>query len=275
MGSYALSHLGELADKGPIGIESRALWDAELARRHNRLADTPEHRQAKKNVTKGKLLGTLLGAAAATPFAVSKKNFLLPIIGAMAGRSAGEMIAEKKNPKAEYEPSAIDEVMGQYGGLFSPEQRQRWMSLRNSPQVRSDPRLQAHIAEMISEQVKAHPEYRKHEKHKSTIGNLGKIIGAGAVLAAMLFGKKKGTGLLAKPGGLLSGNTAKAFAGMGLAGGGLAATNSLIASRRAGLKPKETASRVADQVMGADTALNLGFYAPAFKGAPLLRKVIR
>ena len=266
-GATALGHLGELADKGPVGVESQARWEAELARRH--AANTPGRklRAAKSNVRKGSLLGALAGAAVAAPFAYKKKNLLLPLVGALVGRTVGKTVAQQKHPGSVPTPSGLDDTIGRYAGLFTPEQRQNWITLRNSSSVRNSPELQGQLNQMILGKVKVHPEFIKHQKKQKSFSTLGKVLGGGAVLAAMLFAKKKGTGLLAKPGGLMSGSPFKAFAGMGLAGTGLGVLGAHAGARRAKLTPAETRSAVANKLLSADTALSLGFYAPAFRGA--------
>ena len=275
-GAAALSHVAELADKGPIGIESKARWQADLARHH--AATTPSRvlARAQRKVEKGGLLGSLAGTALAIPFAFRKgrRNFILPLAGALIGRSLGRKVQEKKYPQAIPSASHLDETLGRYGALFSPEDRAQWIALRNSPEVQGDPQLQMQLNQAIQARVEKHPEYKKYMFKKRTFNTLGKILGGGAVLATMIYGKKKKLGknvikgILGKPGGFMSSSPFKAFAGMGLAGAGLGVAGAYTGARRAGLTPQETTAAVSRRALGQEMGMDLGFYGSAFRKMP-------
>jgi len=178
-----------------------------------------------------------------------------------------DTLGQRKYPGSVPTPSGLDYTIGRYSGLFTPQERQQLITLRNSPSVRNSPEVQGQLNEMIMDRVKVHPEYTKHQKTQKTYSTLGKILGGGAVIAAMLLAKKKGTGLLAKPGGFMSGSPMKAFAGMGLGGTGLGLLAAHTGAKRAKLTPAETRAAMSKKLFSADTALSLGFYAPAFSKA--------
>lgn len=275
-GAYTLDRVAELADKGPIGIESEARWQADLARRHAATTSPRILAKAQRKVRKGGLLGSIAGAALAVPFAFKKgkRNFILPLAGALIGRSLGRKVQEKKYPQAVPRASQLDETLGRYAALFTPEDRAQWIALRNSPEVQGDPQLQMQLNQAIQARVEKHPEYKKYMFKKKTFNTLGKILGGGAVLATMIYGKKKKLGqnvikgILGKPGGFMSSSPFKAFTGMGLAGAGLGVAGAYTGARRAGLTPQETTAAIGRRALGQEMGMDLGFYGSAFRKMP-------
>lgn len=261
MGSYALGHLGEAAEKGPVGSESKALWESDVAK--SRSMPEGQLREAKSRVGKGGLLGAATGVAATVPFALKHKNPFLPIAGMILGRVVGRGAAKKKYPSMRG-AGPLDVVMSKYYATFSPEDRKQWLKIRNSSQVIRNPELQQQLAGLINTKMQAHPENVRWEKKKKLFGNIGKVLGAGTLLAAMLYGKKVHPGILGKARGALRGSTGKAYAALGLGATGLSIGSSLLGARRAGLSPKEQGEAVKRQVLSPETGLNLGFYSGAF-----------
>jgi len=270
MGAAALEGLADLRSNGRVGLDSRIIWERELER-HLRRNASPERSAARRSVSRGKLLGVLGGALAGIPLSIRKRNILPLLAGSMMGRSLGGVIASKINPLAQYQPSAIDPVMSQYAGILSQEQLSELVRLRNSPQVRNSPEAQHEIAELIRSKLSRSVEAQRYRKRKTLLRRFGQGVGTGVMLAAMLFAKKRGRGILARPGGFLSGDTLKPLVALGLAGTAINIADQAAASRRLGLGRKETAKRVFDKAYNAETGMELAWALPALK----LRKAVK
>jgi len=263
-------HLSDAAESGPVGAESKARWEAELEARHRRNVPATEREDAHKAVGRGNLLGAIAGTALTLPFAMKgggglARKILMPAGGAILGKSILGGHVKKQHPAYEYQPSHIDAVMSQYGNLFSPEQRSQWMDIRNAPEVRKNPKLQMRIARSIEDLASTHPEAKKFKSKSNTIGTLGKILGGGTVLAAMLYGKNKKygdkliKGVLGKPGGFMSSSPFRAFAGLGLASAGAGLLGSYTGAKRARLTPKQVGSHMKRQGTTGDVGMDLLF----------------
>ena len=311
-GSELFSHAREIADKTPVGFESKARWQADVARAHANSAPDSQIRKAQSNVRKGGLLGALAGAVGTVPiaFARGKKNWLLPVISGIAGKLVGEGIARRKNPLATPQGSLMDSTMNQYAGLFSPDERQQLLAVRNNPEVAADPKIQNHLNQLLQAKVRQHPDFYKYEAKKKKFSTMGKIFGGGAVLAAMVLGRKKlpkhiiqmmrsgqinpkvlnkkwvaslgkfveqspvRKGLLGY-GGFMSGDPMKAWIPMALGATALGGAGSYIAAKRARLTPEEVSRNVSSNLLSANTAMDLAFYGNPAIRASRLAKVLK
>jgi len=269
-GAVLGNRLADVLEKGPVGSESKARWEAELEARHRNNVPVAVREEANKAVGRGNLLGAIAGTALALPFAFKgggglAKKILMPAGGAILGKSILGGYAKKRHPAYSYQPSAIDAVMSQYGNLFTPEQRSEWMDIRNSPEVRKNPRIQARIARSIESLAKTHPEAKKFRSKSKIHGTIGKILGGGAILATMIYGKNKRygdkliKGILGKPGGFMSRNPFKTLAGLELASMGTGLLGSYTGAKRAKLTPKQTRRHMGRQVTTGDTGMELFF----------------
>lgn len=196
MGSHALGYIGEMADKGPVGIESKVRWQAELARREAKRMRNPEYAAAKRAVNRAGHVGTAVGGLGGLAYLIprirggGKANLLAPVALAILGRLAGRGLGKMKNPLAKRKASLLDEQLGMYGNLLNEKERAEWMAIRNNPKIKNNPEAQAHFGKLLQQKAQQHPAYRAHKKKTDLWKKVGIGVGVAAMGAALMYGKK-------------------------------------------------------------------------------------
>jgi len=310
MGATALGHLGQMTEKSPLGIESEVTWRRALDKRGKSLR-TPAMQRAHRNVDRAGWIGAGLAGLGSLPSAMKGKNFILPIAAGVLGRLAGRWIAKRKNPLAKEKNSLIDTNMMIYGNLFSPQERNSIMNIRNDPRIMNSPKAQQQISSMIERKAKASPQYKKYTRHNKRYKRAGTVLGVGTLAAMMMFGpkatsvktvwrslktKKKipniwarikrgrgmtesskkvlGRGMFGTRGGFMSRQAIPGWAALGLTSAGLSIAAPYFGARRAGLSKRQALGASFERSLTLDPALEGLFYGGSLARLGRVRKFV-
>lgn len=293
MGAGLGESLADIADKGPVGLPSRAKWEHEVREHVRGSADSDLLRKAVKARQKAGLIGATTGLGIGVPLAILKKKPIIPLATTLIGRSLGRWFAKRKESMSDPNMPYVTSMLSNYRGLMTRDQAENWRNILNDPDIPIENKY--NLAVQYKTKAEQTPQY-KSWKRKQNLGKiLGGIAGGGLMLAGLRYGMKgkmpavKDLGFISR--GLhkvkkailgakaadkyrkamhtISGNTYWPWLGLAAGTAGATVGSQLIGGERANIPKAEIASRALDKALG-EVGQNALFYgmlmSPKVKG---------